>query len=347
VRVIVGMQHPKHFWMFKNLILAGRKKGWNFLVLAAKKDILEELLSSSDFNYCYIGENQPTLIKKIIEYVKYLYKTYYYSRKFRPDVFIGQAFVHFALISKIHRLPFIIYEDTEDASILHNLTIPFCKNIITPNYFTRNLGRKQIRIKSIFEFAYLHPNYFKPNSETLNLIGIGNNEKFVIIRFISWQAHHDFGQKRFTTKTKIEMIKKIEKYAKVFISSEGILPNKLKKYKIILPPTKMHDVLYYAALYIGESPTMTAESAILGTPSICLSSWAKELGNIKYLGKTDLIKAFKTDQQELALAKALEWLKNKKIKEKWQTRLNIILKNNIDVTSDMVDRLSSISRNYY
>ena len=339
------MHHPKQFWMFKNVIEVGQNRGWDFLILVAKKDILEELLSSSGFNYCYIGESQPTLIKKIIEHVKYLCKTYYYSRKFKPDVFIGQAFVHFALISKIRRLPFIIYEDTEDASILHNLVIPFCKNIITPNCFNKDLGRKQIRIKSIFEFSYLHPNYFKPNIKTLDLIGIGNNEKFVIIRFVSWEAHHDIGQKRISNRTKLRIIKKIERYAKVLISSEGILPRKLNKYRINLPPSKIHDILFYSTLYFGESPTMAAESAILGTPSICLSSWATKLGNIQYLSNTGLIKAYDTDQQELALANALELLKNKKVKKEWQEHLNTILKNNIDVNSDMVDRLSAISKN--
>lgn len=335
------MHHPKHFWMFKNMIELGESRGWKFLILVAKKDILEELLSGSGFNYCYIGESQPTLIKKIIQYVKYLCKSYTYSRKFKPDIFIGQAFIHFALVAKFLRLPFIIYEDTEEASILHNLTIPFCKNIITPNCFTKNLGKKHVRIKSIFEFAYLHPNYFKPNIKTLDLIGVEKDETYVVVRFVSWQAHHDLGQSVINTKEKIRIIKEIEKYAKVFISSESILPDKLKEYSIKVPPSRMHDILYYAKLYFGESPTMTAESAILGTPSICLSSWAKQLGNIRYLEEIGLIKAYETEQHKFALANALEWLKNKKIKDIWQMRLKNKLKFNNDVTNDMVERLGA------
>ena len=67
MRIIVGMHHPKQFWMFKNLIASGQKKGWEFLILASKKDILEDLLKYSGFEYCIIGQNQPSIFRKIID----------------------------------------------------------------------------------------------------------------------------------------------------------------------------------------------------------------------------------------------------------------------------------------
>ena len=42
----------------------------------------------------------------------------------------------------------------------------------------------------------------------------------------------------------------------------------LEKYKIPIPPERMHDALYYSSLYIGEGATMASECAVLGTPAI-------------------------------------------------------------------------------
>ena len=81
MRIIVGMHHPKQYWMFKNLIIAGQKKGWEFLILASKKDVLEDLLKNSGFKYKVIGQNQPSIFKKIIELLKHIYFTYKYSKK--------------------------------------------------------------------------------------------------------------------------------------------------------------------------------------------------------------------------------------------------------------------------
>ena len=61
---------------------------------------------------------------------------------------------------------------------------------------------------------------------------------------------------------KRRIVKKISKYAKVFISSEGELPDELIKYKIHIKPEYMHHALSQASLFYGESATMAAESAV-------------------------------------------------------------------------------------
>ena len=333
---MVGMHHPKHFWMFKNLILAGQKKGWEFIILVSKKDVLEELLQTSGLKYYIIGKNQPTMFKKIIELLKYTYYTYKYSKEFNPDVYISQALLHFGLISTIRRSFYFIFEDTEYVPILHKLTIPLCTNVITPKCFKKNFGRKHIYLNGLFEVSYLHPNYFSPNPEVLKKLGVGKGEKFVIMRFVSWNASHDIGQKGLTLEIKINAIKEISKYAKVFITSESTIPIELERYRINIPSEMIHGVLYYANLYYGESPTMTTESAILGTPAICISSWAYDLGNIIELKNLGLIQCFKTDDEDIALQKALDWLMNKNIKQEWQRRLNKMDVKKIDVTARMV-----------
>jgi predicted glycosyltransferase len=71
---------------------------------------------------------------------------------------------------------------------------------------------------------------------------------------------------------KIKAVEEISKYAKVFISSEEELPQKLKKYKLNLPSEKINDLLYFASLTFGDSSTIASESAVLGTPAIFIDN---------------------------------------------------------------------------
>jgi asparagine synthase (glutamine-hydrolysing) len=61
--------------------------------------------------------------------------------------------------------------------------------------------------------AYLHPTYFTPDKSILNELNINENEKYVIIRFVSWNATHDFGHKGISYENKLKAIKEFEKYS--------------------------------------------------------------------------------------------------------------------------------------
>ena len=117
-----------------------------------------------------------------------------------------------------------------------------------------------------------HPAYFTPNPEVLHYLGINKEDKYAIVRFVSWDATHDRGRKGFSEQDKIHLVKLLDKYYKVFISSEKELPVELDQFRIGVPFEKMHDVLYYAAIYVGEGATMASEAGILGTPAIYVST---------------------------------------------------------------------------
>ena len=79
------------------------------------------------------------------------------------------------------------------------------------------MGKKHIRFKGFFELAYLHPNNFKPDISVLDDLGMDINDKYVVIRFVSWNAHHDIGHKGMSLEIKKKLIKELEKHAKIFI----------------------------------------------------------------------------------------------------------------------------------
>ena len=72
---------------------------------------------------------------------------------------------------------------------------PFTNSIITGNYPHPDLGKKQIKVNGYQELLYLHPKKFAPNKSVLSKLGVNENEKYIILRFVSWNASHDYGHK--------------------------------------------------------------------------------------------------------------------------------------------------------
>ena len=70
----------------------------------------------------------------------------------------------------------------------------------------------------------------------------------------------------------------------------------------------MHDALYYSCLHIGEGTTMANESALLGVPTIYVSS-LPEMGVVRDIEKYGLLKWYKSYNSEI-LSSAKETIIN-------------------------------------
>ncbi|NQE53352.1 hypothetical protein C5S29_07145 [ANME-1 cluster archaeon GoMg3.2] len=214
------------------------------------------------------------------------------------------------------------------------LYLPFIDAVLTPSCFKKDLGKKQVRYKGYHELAYLHPNYFTPDPSVLAEIGLDKDDKYVILRFVSWSGIDNLGHHGFNLQAKKELVRELGKYGRVFITSEGQLPQELEKYKIKVSPEKLHDLLYYASLYVGEGATTASECAVLGTPSIYISSLVGTMGNfIELEQKYGLI--FNYDDPDKAMNKAVELIQKPDLKEEWGKKREILLKDKIDVTAFM------------
>jgi len=262
-------------------------------------------------------------------------------KEFKPDIISGFG-VYDACISALLGKPCIEFQDSESrVNALYLIQIkmymPFVDSIITPESFLDNFGEKHIRIKGYKELAYLHPNYFRPDEKIFELLGLEKNEDFVLLRFNAFDAVHDAGIRSFTFKDKKELIMELEKYAKVFISSEGKIPAKFKEYSLKIPLHMIHDVLYHAKLLVADSQTMTTEAGILGTPAVRCNSFVgkKDMSNfIELERKYGLI--FNYADPKKASDKAIELLQRPDIKQVWNKKRDRVLDDKIDVTAFMV-----------
>ena len=104
------------------------------------------------------------------------------------------------------------------------------------------------------------------------------------------------------------------------------------KYKLQISPEKIHDLLAYASLYIGEGATMASECAMLGIPAIYVNTLTS--GTLEKQERYELLFAFKNCEN--VLQKSLELLDQPKLKEEFQRRRQKMLSDQIDVTAFMV-----------
>ena len=346
MRIMVGIAHPKqvHFW--KNIINNLEEDGHEVEIVAWEKDITLYLLNVYGFKYEIIGKNYKGLMRKAYGLLESDFKAFKVARNFKPDILLAgsPALAH---VSKIIGKSHIDFIDTEHANIAYWLTYPFSDAICTPSCFRKEINSdKHLIYNGYMELAYLHPNYFKPDASVLDALGLSKNDKFMIMRFVSWGAIHDVGQYGISPKIKRDIVSKLEEYGQVFITSEGKIEKELEKYKLEVAPEKFHFLLYYAQLYMGEGGSTATESAILGTPSIHISSTAKYCGNFEDLHKNyGLIYTFSNGRQ--ALEKAIEILEDPNSKRKWRQRREKMLKEKIDVTAFMTDFIENFPESFY
>lgn len=296
MKLLIDIGHPGHVHYFKNAIQILKSHGHDILITARDKGIIKNLLQSYGLSFVCRGRGKNSRLGKLAYMFKTDMKMLLIATKFKADIFLSFSSPYVAQVAYLLRKPHIAINDTEHTDKIHSIfTYPFSTIIITPQSYQNKIGRKQIRFNNIVEGLYLHKNYFTPNNDVISLLKLGDYTEFVLLRFVSWNAHHDIGQSGINIELKRELIKILSNKYKVLISSEGKLDDEFIDYQIDIPPYRMHDVIYHASLFIGESGTMASESAFLGTPAVyinslplmCYLKLEKEAGILEYFPSSD------------------------------------------------------------
>ena len=272
MKICIDIGHPAHVHYFRNFMKLMGEKGHEFFITARDKEVIQYLLDYYQIPYYDRGKGASGMVGKFWYIFQADRKLWVQARKFKPDVFLSFASPYAAHVAWLTRKPHIVLDDTESALLNHMLYLPFSAVVLNPRSFRKKLGPKQLFFDSYMELSYLHPNYFTPDASVFQLLGLQPGARYAILRFVSWHANHDVGQRGLDYDTKLKLVKRLEQDMNVFISSEGELPPELKKYQIQLPPERLHDALAFAQIYIGEGATTASECAMLGTPAIYVNS---------------------------------------------------------------------------
>jgi len=343
MKILIDINHPAHVHYFRNFYKIMTEKGHQILVVSRNKEIEHELLDHYKIPFINRGKGKEGKIGKFIYLVYANLKLLKIAFKFKPDVFLNFLHPYPSQVAKLLGKNSLVFSDSEHAALHHKLTVPFATTIFTPTCYRIDLGEKHVRFNSYMELSYLHPNYFTPNPDIFDILGISEGERYVIVRFVSWAAAHDFGHAGISLENKIKAVVEMSKFVKVFISSEKELPEKLKPFQIKIPLHRIHDALYYCSMLFGESGTMTSEAAVLGTPAIFL--------NDNGLGYTDeeeqkygLVYNYTESplEQERAIEKAIELLKYPNLELEFKLKRKKLLSDKIDTTQFMIQVIEKL-----
>jgi uncharacterized protein len=316
------------------------EKGHEILFVSRNKEIEHCLLNLYGFTYINRGRGKSGRIGKFLYLIYADLKLMLICRNFKADLFLNFLHPYPSQVARMMGKISLVFSDTEHAKLHHKLTVPFATKVFTPSCYRINLGDKQVRFNSYMEMAYLHPNYFTPDAEILKLLNVSEGEKYVIMRFVSWEATHDFAHTGLSLENKRKAIRSMSQHAKVFITSEGELTSDLEQYRIKIPFDKMHDALYYSSLLFGESATMASEAAVLGTPSIFIDNDGRGYTDEEE-HKYGIVFNFTESQkdQERSILKAMEIIQEDKGKEKYAKIREKLLTECIDTTQFMIDEV--------
>jgi len=337
MRVLVDIGHPAHVHLFRNLINRVQQEGGEVLTATRDKDATVNLCQAYKIPQVVLSRAYSgRLLDGGFELFSRTVKLFKVAVKFKPDALIGTSMSIGVVGRLIGRPSFVFNED--DANIVPlfaHFAYPTCNYVITPECLKHeNYGPKHLTYPGYHELAYLHPDHFTPNPEVPSSIGLEPGSPYFILRFVALKAHHDFKARGLPLEVAKRLVDMLSNRGRVLISSEGELRPEFRAYQFPLSPDKLHDVLAFASMYIGDSQTVTAEAAMMAVPNLRCNTF---VGRITYLEELEkehgLSKGFLPEQSNELFAIAQQWLKNlDDVKKTMKMRRKKMLKKSVNLT---------------
>lgn len=335
--------HPSKFHVFKHTINQLIENGHQVDVMITSKDVLEDLVKNEGWNYTNIFpegrkmKNIPAYVSSGINFFRTIYRLYRLTKGKQYDLFVtDDLLVYIGRFKKVHTIVF--NDDDLDIVKQFSLVLSQADHVLSPD-ITR-LGKyekKKISFPGYKELAYLHPNVFSPN---INVVKSFNPElkPYFILRLVSLRSYHDVGMKGLSDDNVLVLISLLEKYGKVYISSEETLTERFEKYRLNIQPSEIAHVIYYAQIFVGDSQTMTSEAAVLGTPAFRCNDF---VGKISVMEEKEevygLSHNFKPSEFEEMLLQIDDLLKTEDFKLAYTKKRDKMLEDKIDLSAFMYE----------
>ena len=272
MRILVDILHPAHVHFFRNFHGEMVERGHQIHFTARAKDRSLDLLDRYGLPYNQISDQKSGGVGMTVEMAQRTARLLGVMRRFRPHVMTGIMGPSIALAGAARRVPAVVFYDTEFARQTNWFVYPLAHSVCTPDCYQGRVRGTHVEYAGYHELAYLHPNRFRPDPERLAAFGLGPEEPYSIVRFVSWQAVHDKRERGLSSEQKRHLVDVLAQHGRVLVSSEGPLPADLARYEITGPVEDIHHLLAFAQLVVGESATMSSEAAVLGVPTVMIAT---------------------------------------------------------------------------
>jgi len=298
MRILFDINHPAHVHNLRHVIAACDSRGWVARVAARPKDVTERLLTHYRIPYSVLAPIGRGRIGALRELVVREARFVALARSFKPRVIVGTT-VHAGragLLSGARSV--VLNEDNVGAGPLFvRLAYPLATAVVTPDCLAHERhGARHLTYPSYQELLYLHPDRFAPDAGILGEIGLPPRG-YAIVRLSALDAHHDVGVRGMTIELVRRVADRVRGQLRLFVTSERPLAPELEPFRLSIPPERMHDALAFAAFFLGDSQTMTAEAALLGTPALRLNDFVGRLSYLEQIESYGLAFGFKPGEE--------------------------------------------------
>ena len=295
MKIWIDILTPKQL-LFSEPIIEKLGKKHNVLCTSRSYDEVTKLAKIRNFNLISIGKHGGTeKYGKLEASIDRIKKLSLLINKFSPDLVISFCSPEAARVSFGMGIKHIAFCDSPHANAVMKLTLPLIQKLLIPSVIPKKeFAKYGIDSKNIIQYKAIDAAVtIKRRINQKDPLPFKNNhKKNILIRVEEEQA-------AYTTKSKriIPMIKEIvDEFGEENIVILGRYSEQIKnlkklfgkKAKIIKMSFDGKHLLSETNVFLGSGGTMTAESALLGVPTISYNA----VPNIveKYLVKKNLVK---------------------------------------------------------
>lgn len=302
MRILIDVSHPALAHVFGHVVPALHARGHETLVVAREKDVTLALLDAYGIAHRVLAPAARTQRGRLRELLVREARLVALGRRFRPHLITGTS-VHAARAAIVLRCRSAVLNDDDAAAVplFRWLAYPLATAIVTPTALAHeSWGRRHLTYPSYHALFYLHPNRFRPDPAVRRDLGVGD-APFAIVRLSALEAHHDRGVKGVSHAFLRAVADGLGRRVRIFISSEKPVAAELEPLRIRLPPARIHHALAAADFYLGDSQTMTAEAAVLGTPAFRINDFVGRISYLRELEEYGLAFGFRPAAEAAAL----------------------------------------------
>lgn len=342
MRVVITIQHPAHVHFFRHAIAELEAGGDEVYVFARENDLAVPLLERYGIAHEILAGPPSSTAGLAAVQTAYELRLLRRARAIEPDVMAAIGGVAISHVAPLVGARSVVFIDNEGVAS-HRLMAPFADVICTPRRFEGDFGEKHLRYDGYHELAYLHPDRFSPSPDALRDRGVEPDDRYFLLRFRRWDALHDVGEAGLSTAGKRRLVSELADRGTIYITSTDPLPEEFEPYRLPVPPERIHDLLYYADCYAGDSATMATEAAVLGTPAVRVQSFAgrdRDMSNFRELAEYGLLRSTPDEDRALEATLALADGRAGRL----SARRDRLLAEKIDVTTFLVSVLRAQNR---
>ena len=356
MNILVDIGHPAHVHLFKNVARELDKRGHKLYYSVRDIPVAKRLMDSYGMPYLDLGPKSDSLLGKAVTIVKQDLKLLRFVKKNHIDMGLSSGIV-LSHVSMFSGMSSVMFDDDDDAAepLVVKYGHPYTDVVLTPSAIHRKTNNA-LYYNGTHELAYLHPNRFVPDESVLDRAGLKKGERFFIMRFVSMKGHHDIGQSGLSHEQKLDLIVRLRPFGRVIITSENSLEAVFEPYRLPVPPEDILSLMYYAALFVGDSQTMTSEACLLGVPAFKCNTFSGRLSVPNLYESYGLSKSYSPDHFATMCKDIIDVLSNPDTARSAKEKRDQFLANHIDVTAfytwfldgypDTVEELGNVSFNW-